>query len=292
MTYRKYLWALTSSALLSLTACSSVSSLYSDESERHGAKSSEEQTESKQLTLAASHWQVESIDQAGVIDFSHVTVNVNSNGDTSRVSGSTGCNQFTAALRAGDAEKVFSDKSATASFSTNNIILTKKACAPALMKQEQRFIDMLTASTKYSIVDNTWLVLYDSNGSETIKAITAQVSQSTSNNQANTISSELASSLSDLASSQKQDFVSSKEQGSSKTYKCETPNANIATLRVNTLGPETLALSLNNTHHIVQLSRSASGAKYTNNKNVVFWNKGDVATLSINSGYYHCSVNS
>jgi|TARA_B100000700_G_scaffold292170_1_gene351839 heat shock protein HslJ/membrane-bound inhibitor of C-type lysozyme len=285
MTYRKYLWALTSSALLSLTACSSVSSLYSDESERHGAKSSEEQTESKQLTLAASHWQVESIDQAGIIDFSHVTINVNSNGDTSRVSGSTGCNQFTAALRAGDAEKVFSDKSATASFSTNNIILTKKACAPALMKQEQRFIDMLTASTKYSIVDNTWLVLYESNGSETIKAITAQVSQSTSNNQANTISPE-------LASSQKQDVVSSKEQGSSKTYKCETPNANIATLRVNTLGPETLALSLNNTHYIVQLSRSASGAKYTNNKNVVFWNKGDVATLSINSGYYHCSVNS
>ncbi|MEC8903836.1 MAG: MliC family protein [Pseudomonadota bacterium] len=40
----------------------------------------------------------------------------------------------------------------------------------------------------------------------------------------------------------------------------------------------------------MQLSRSASGAKYTNNKNVVFWNKGDVATLSINSGYYHCSL--
>ena len=33
MTYRKYLWALTGSALLSLTACSSVSSLYSNESE-------------------------------------------------------------------------------------------------------------------------------------------------------------------------------------------------------------------------------------------------------------------
>ena len=51
MTYRKYLWALTGSALLSLTACSSVSSLYSNESE-----GSEKHTEGKPLTLADSHW--------------------------------------------------------------------------------------------------------------------------------------------------------------------------------------------------------------------------------------------
>ena len=285
MTYRKYLWALTGSALLSLTACSSVSSLYSNESE-----GSEKHTEGKPLTLADSHWQVESIDRAGIIDFSHVTLNVNSNGDTSRVSGSTGCNQFTGALDVDEADTVFSDKSSAESFSTDKLILTKKACAPALMKQEQRFIEMLAASASYSIVENTWLVLYDSNGNETIRAIAAQISQSTTNKSASATKSNVDTKLSDLTSSQKQDVVDSNEQESTKTYKCETPNANLATLRVNTLGPETLALSLNNTHHIVQLSRSASGAKYTNNKNVVFWNKGDVATLSINSGYYHCSL--
>ena len=285
MTYRKYLWALTGSALLSLTACSSVSSLYSNESE-----GSEKHTEGKPLTLADSHWQVESIDRAGIIDFSHVTLNVNSNGDTSRVSGSTGCNQFTGALDVDDADTVFSDKSSAESFSTDKLILTKKACAPALMKQEQRFIEMLAASATYSIVENTWLVLYDSNGDETIRAIAAQISQSTTNKSASATKSNVDTKLSDLTSSQKQDVVDSNEQESTKTYKCETPNANLATLRVNTLGPDTLALSLNNTHHIVQLSRSASGAKYTNNKNVVFWNKGDVATLSINSGYYHCSL--
>lgn len=285
MTYRKYLWALTGSALLSLTACSSVSSLYSNESE-----GSEKHTEGKPLTLADSHWQVESIDRAGIIDFSHVTLNVNSNGDTSRVSGSTGCNQFTGALDVDEADTVFSDKSSAESFSTDKLILTKKACAPALMKQEQRFIEMLAASATYSIVENTWLVLYDSNGNETIRAIAAQISQSTTNKSASATKSNVDTKLSDLASSQKQDVVDSNEQESTKTYKCETPNANLATLRVNTLGPDTLALSLNNTHHIVQLSRSASGAKYTNNKNVVFWNKGDVATLSINSGYYHCSL--
>ena len=285
MTYRKYLWALTGSALLSLTACSSVSSLYSNESE-----GSEKHTEGKPLTLADRHWQVESIDRAGIIDFSHVTLNVNSNGDTSRVSGSTGCNQFTGALDVDEADTVFSDKSSAESFSTDKLILTKKACAPALMKQEQRFIEMLTASATYSIVENTWLVLYDSNGNETIRAIAAQISQSTTNKSASATKSNVDTKLSDLTSSQKQDVVDSNEQESTKTYKCETPNANLATLRVNTLGPDTLALSLNNTHHIVQLSRSASGAKYTNNKNVVFWNKGDVATLSINSGYYHCSL--
>ena len=171
MTYRKYLWALTGSALLSLTACSSVSSLYSNESE-----GSEKHTEGKPLTLADSHWQVESIDRAGIIDFSHVTLNVNSNGDTSRVSGSTGCNQFTGALDVDEADTVFSDKSSAESFSTDKLILTKKACAPALMKQEQRFIEMLAASASYSIVENTWLVLYDSNGDETIRAIAAQIS--------------------------------------------------------------------------------------------------------------------
>ena len=285
MTYRKYLWALTGSALLSLTACSSVSSLYSNESE-----GSAKRTEGKPLTLADSHWQVESIDRAGIIDFSHVTLNVNSNGDTSRVSGSTGCNQFTGALDVDEADTVFSDKSSAESFSTDKLILTKKACAPALMKQEQRFIEMLAASASYSIVENTWLVLYDSSDNETIRAIAAQISQSTTNKSASATKSNVDTKLSDLTSSQKQDVVDSNEQESTKTYKCETPNANLATLRVNTLGPETLALSLNNTHHIVQLSRSASGAKYTNNKNVVFWNKGDVATLSINSGYYHCSL--
>lgn len=285
MTYRKYLCALTGSALLSLTACSSVPSLYSNKSE-----GSEKLTEGNPLTLAASHWQVESIGRAGIIDFSHVTLNVNSNGDTSRISGSTGCNQFTGALNVEEADTVFSDKSSTESFSTDKLILTKKACAPALMKQEQRFIEMLAASASYSIVENTWLVLYDSNGDETIRAIAAQISQSTTNKSASATKSNVDTKLSDLTSSQKQDVVDSNEQESTKTYKCETPNANLATLRVNTLGPDTLALSLNNAHHIVQLSRSASGAKYTNNKNVVFWNKGDVATLSINSGYYHCSL--
>ena len=286
MISKKYLWVLAGSAILSLTACNSVSSFYSNESE-----GSEKHTEGKVLTLAASHWQVESIGRAGIIDFSHVTLNVNSDGDTSRVSGSTGCNQFTGALNVEEADTVFSDKSSTEPFSTDKLILTKKACAPALMNQEQRFIDMLTASKSYSIVENTWLVLHDANGNETIKAIVAESSQSIANRATSPTSLNTDTVLSEQTSSQKQDVVGSNEQASTKTYKCETPNANLATLRVNTLGPDTLALSLNNTHHIVQLSRSASGAKYTNNKNVVFWNKGDVATLSINSGYYHCSLN-
>ena len=118
MTYRKYLCALTGSALLSLTACSSVPSLYSNKSE-----GSEKLTEGNPLTLAASHWQVESIGRAGIIDFSHVTLNINSNGDTSRISGSTGCNQFTGALNVEEAETVFSDETTTEPVSYTHLTL-------------------------------------------------------------------------------------------------------------------------------------------------------------------------
>ena len=92
-----------------------------------------------------------------------------------------------------------------------------------------------------------------------------------------------------ISRGEKQDRVKP-PQPSAKVYDCETPSANTTSLKVNSLGPDTLALTLNNTHHIVQLSRAASGAKYTNNKNVVFWNKGDEATLSVNSGNYYCSL--
>lgn len=81
----------------------------------------------------------------------------------------------------------------------------------------------------------------------------------------------------------------SSTQASNNRYECETPNANTTDLQVNKLGPDKLALAIDNSHHIVQLSRSASGAKYTNNRGVVFWNKGNVATLSIKSAYYLCS---
>ena len=282
MNKRKYLLTLAVPALLALTACSSVSSMYSTDEQ---GQSSEE----NKLALSDSHWQVESIKQAGIIDFSHITLNANVSGDISRISGSTGCNQYTGALDIANANKAYSADGNAQPFSADKIVLTRKMCAPALMKQEQGFVDALASSKAYAILDNTWLVLYDSNDNETVKAIISSPSQGSNSVNANKRGLGIKKGSKETA--KKQDIAGATIQANSRTYKCETPNASITELRVNTLGPDTKALSLNNAHHIVQLTRSASGAKYTNNKGVVYWNKGDVATVSINSGYYHCTIN-
>lgn len=281
MTKRKHFRVLVLPALISLTACSSVSSMYS-------AGNQEQDSEGVQLSLSTSHWQVESINQAGIIDFSHVTLNVNSSGDVSRVSGTTGCNQYTGELNAKNTDKTFSEDSEAQPFSADKVILTRKMCAKALMKQEQRFVDALTSSKTYAIIDNTWLVLYDSRSNEKVKAVITAPSQGATNRSAKLNNTKVRTAQ--QVTTKKQDVSSTNVVANVIAYECETPNASTRELRVNTLGPDTLALSLNNTHHIVQLSRSASGAKYTNNKGVAFWNKGDVATVSINSGYYHCTI--
>ena len=282
MIQRKYLLTLAVPTLLSLTACSSMSSNYS-------ADNQDQSSEDNQLALSASHWQIESINKAGIIDFSHVTLNVNVSGDISRISGSTGCNQYSGAFDVANANKAFSADSNAQLFSADKIVLTRKMCAPALMKQEQSFVDALASSKTYAILDNTWLVLYDSNDNETVKAIISSSSQGSNSVTANKRGLGIKKGSKETA--KKQDIAGATTQANRRTYKCETPNASITELRVNTLGPDTKAVSINNMHHIVQLSRSASGAKYTNNRGVVYWNKGDVATLSINSGYYHCKIN-
>ena len=283
MTYRKYLRALAIPTLLSLTACSSVSSIYSSDAQKPNR-------EDEQLALSNSHWQVESINQAGIIDFSHVSLNVNSIDGASRLSGSTGCNQYASELNINHTDGALGERSEAQVFATDNIILTKKMCAPALMKQEQRFVDALSSTKTFAILDNTWLVLYDSESNETVKAVIADSSLTSAKKRAKPRHTEMETLPQAL--SKKQDVVDANVTTNISTYECETPNASTRELRVNALGADTLALSINNTHHIVQLSRSASGAKYTNNKGVVFWNKGDAATLSINSGHYFCQITS
>ena len=257
MTYRTYLGALTGAALFSLAACSTSPDIDGSPSSDLGAQS----TPSELTTFTDSYWQVESIKQGGIIDYSNITMNISNN----RISGSTGCNRYTGTIN------VESESDGRFTLTTDNIALSRKMCAPALMKQEQQFIDALTETAFYAIDKNTLLTLFDSNKAETVKAINT------------------SGSLSSIQPSEKQDRVNT-PQPSAKVYDCETPSANTTSLKVNSLGPDTLALTLNNTHHIVQLSRAASGAKYTNNKNVVFWNKGDEATLSVNSGNYYCSL--
>lgn len=79
--------------------------------------------------VAQGRWQVEQIGGAGVADGSQVTVEFAS---AARAGGSTGCNRWSADY-AGDADTLRFEQP----------IVTKRACAPALMRQESSFLALL-----------------------------------------------------------------------------------------------------------------------------------------------------
>ncbi|MEE4282943.1 MAG: META domain-containing protein, partial [Pseudomonadales bacterium] len=91
-------------------------------------------------------WQVEDIDGGGIIDSSHMTLQI---ADDTGISGSTGCNRyFGAVVIAGSA------------FEADAIGTTRMACAPALMQQEQRFVQALQAVRRFEL-SGDFLLLYD-----------------------------------------------------------------------------------------------------------------------------------
>lgn len=118
MTDKKYSWAMAGLVLLSLTACSSISSLPSSNNQHVLTREVQ--------TLSNSRWQVESLNQAGIIDFSHVTFDFNSDDNTTTVRGSTGCNHYTGALKIKEANKTLSEYRDVQSVSVEKVSLTKK----------------------------------------------------------------------------------------------------------------------------------------------------------------------
>ncbi len=103
-------------------------------------------TEPEQPVLAGS-WLVEDIDQGGVIDFAQVTMQFDEPG---RIAGSTGCNRYSGSL-------VTDDKT----FVASKVASTRRACAPAVAGQEQRFLAALNDAVRYEIESDTWLLVYD-----------------------------------------------------------------------------------------------------------------------------------
>ena len=204
------------------------------------------------LSLTGTVWQVEDIDQGGIVDASMVTIRFPEDG---RIAGGTGCNKFFgAAVISGE------------SISISGIGVTQMACAEALMAQERRFLNALQNANRLEMDNNTWLVFYDATRTERLRAI-GVVEQPEA-------VSEAKPELLDQA----------KLAGLSFT--CE--NAGIAAVRF--LGPDTVELKFKGETYQLPLERSASGAKYTVD-NVTFWNKGNEAMIEINSERYTCVRN-
>lgn len=193
-------------------------------------------------------WQVEDISQGGIIDNSMVTLALTDDG---RVSGSTGCNRYFGNVSLG------SD-----TFSVSGIGSTRRACAPALMMQETRFLDALQSTRRFELDSHTRLILIDEHGTPRLTLIRLETAGET------------------LAS--ERDPIDSAPDSVTKFSCSEGPD-----FMVRFLGPETVQISIADRNHILQRERTASGARYLGD-GIDFWNKGAEASLEIGGQVYHC----
>lgn len=108
-------------------------------------------TTAGQTGLMGKEWVVEDIAGRGVIDGSRLSLTFSSDG---QLSGNTSCN------------RMFGPYSLSGpKLTISNAGLTKMACAPALMDQEHRFVDVLNAVQSYRIDPTGALVLTSQTGS-------------------------------------------------------------------------------------------------------------------------------
>lgn len=100
--------------------------------------------------LHGGEWVVEDIASAGIIDRSRVTVGFGADG---RVSGQASCNRYTGEYElTGEGLRIA------------RAAVTKRACAAALMRQEQRFLAVLAAVQRFGFTADGALVLIASDG--------------------------------------------------------------------------------------------------------------------------------
>jgi heat shock protein HslJ/membrane-bound inhibitor of C-type lysozyme len=193
-------------------------------------------------------WQIEDIDNGGVIDWSHITMQLSREG---RIAGSTGCNQYFGSANAGDG-----------TFEVDGVGSTRKACVPAIMQQEQRFLQALQDLRRYEI-DGDLVRLFDDAGNQRLRMMRTD---------------ERPSPM----SQQPQDRVDPALQQSNR-FECSDGQG----FAVRFAGPETVILTLPDGDHTLQRERTASGAKYSGG-GISYWNKGDEALLEIDGVRQTC----
>jgi heat shock protein HslJ len=109
------------------------------------------------VSLLSTRWQVEDIDQVGIIDSSMITIEFRG---PENLAGSAGCNRYFGVFeQTGDR------------ISVSPLGLTRMACAEALMNQERRFVDAMAATARFAIENDNWLVFYDAAGTERVRAL-------------------------------------------------------------------------------------------------------------------------
>lgn len=196
--------------------------------------------------LEGTTWQVEDIDNRGIIDRSMITMDFTESG---RISGFTSCNRYFA-----DATVAGKD------LSLGGIGSTRRVCAPALMDQEQRLLKALNDSARFAIDKDTWLVIYDAEGMERLRAIRVDSDPTAGRPEPQDIGS-----------------------GTRIVFDCEVKGA----ISFRFVGPETIELTVGDVIRLLTQERTASGARYSGN-GFDFWNKGDEALLTIGDERFTC----
>lgn len=119
----------------------------------------DEKPEAPMTQLTGVEWVVEDIDGRGIVDSSRATLNFSEEG---KVNGRGSCNSYTGPFMLTAAGITIGP----------GIAATRMACAPALMEQEQRFFDALSAVQTFQITTDGALLLQGPGG-KSIKAMKA-----------------------------------------------------------------------------------------------------------------------
>jgi heat shock protein HslJ len=109
-------------------------------------------------SLQGSSWVAVEIDNAGVLDRVRSTLAFQPDG---RVAGSTGCNQYTAPVQAGEAVLRIGAAG-----------VTRRACDGSIMDQELRFVTALSAVAAYRL-EGSQLLLLDEAGRTRVRLVSA-----------------------------------------------------------------------------------------------------------------------
>jgi heat shock protein HslJ/membrane-bound inhibitor of C-type lysozyme len=196
--------------------------------------------------LEGTVWQVEDIDGGGIVDRSMITLDFS---EPRRIAGSTGCNRY------------FGDATVTgAVLSLGRMGSTMRACAPALMNQEQRFLNALNDAARFAIDNDTWLVVYDAEGLERLRAIEVDADPTAKRPQPQDLGSDTPI-----------------------LFDCEAKGA----ISFHFVGPDTIELTTGELTRVLTREPTASGARYAGDA-LEFWNKGDEALFTIGKERFTC----
>lgn len=106
--------------------------------------------------LVGPEWRLEDLLGGGIIDRSHLTLQLSAEG---QAAGSAGCNRYFGAWSGGTGGKLGLGKMGS----------TRKACAPSLMEQESRFLRSLETASAYSFTGDGALVVTTAEGPLTFR---------------------------------------------------------------------------------------------------------------------------